>query len=98
TYADVPSWRRALYWDGMIGGIYAVTIGGTVQTGIILWAGGGAFDLGLLSALTTGGGFIVLLMRYLERRYGSHKALTRYGWTTARVIFLPLVIFLILAG
>lgn len=82
----------------MIGGIYAVIFGGTVQTGIILWAGGGAFDLGLLSALTTGGGFIVLLMRYLERRYGSHKALTRYGWTTARVVFLPLVIFLILAG
>ncbi|HEX5415729.1 MAG TPA: MFS transporter, partial [Chloroflexota bacterium] len=98
AFGEVPAWRRALYWDGTIGGIYAVIFGGTVQTGIILWAGGGAFDLGLLSALTTGGGFIVLLMRLLERRYGTHKRLTRDGWTLARVAFLPLAIFLVLAG
>jgi|GEM_PF-4330766 len=95
-FSDVPWWRRALYWDGTIGGIYAVIVGGTVQTGVILWAGGGAFDLGLLSALTTGGGFIVLAMRYFERRSGSHRNLTRFGWTVARVIWLPLVVFLVL--
>lgn len=91
---SIPAWRWALYFDGAIGGIYTVLVGGTVLTGVILWAGGGAWELGLLSALTTGGGLLVVLTRRLQNRFGSHKELTRIGWTAARAAWLPLAILL----
>lgn len=91
---SIPAWRWALYFDGAIGGIYTVLVGGTVLTGVILWAGGGAWELGLLSALTTGGGLLVVLTRRLQNRFRSHKELTRIGWTAARAAWLPLAILL----
>ena len=90
----IPFWRWALYADGALGGIYAVLVGGAVLTGLVLWAGGGAFELGVLSALTTGGGLLVVLTRRLQRRLGSHKRMTRLSWTLARAVWLPLVFVL----
>ncbi len=94
SVGKVPFWRWALYADGALSGIYTVLVGGTVLTGLVLWAGGGAFELGLLSALTTGGGMLVALTRRLQRRFGSHKRLTRLSWTLARAVWLPLVLVL----
>lgn len=91
----VPAWRRALYLDGALGGIYTVLTGGTVLTGLILWAGGGGFTLGLLSALTTAGGLIVLLLRPLQRRFHSHKGLTVASWIAARAAWVPLAVALV---
>lgn len=90
----VAAWRWALYLDAALGGIYTVLVGVTVLTGVILWAGGGAWELGLLSALTTGGGLLVVATRRLQRRLTSPKDLTRIGWTAARVAWLPLAILL----
>jgi MFS family permease len=84
-----------MYYDGAIGGLYTVLVGGTVLTGVILWAGGGGFELGLLSALTTAGGLVVLVLRQLERRFGSAKRLTQLSWTGARIAWLPLAIILL---
>jgi hypothetical protein len=92
---SVPAWRRALYLDAGIGGAYTVFVGGTVLTGAILWAGGGGFELGLVSALTTAGGLIVLLMGRLQRRIKSHRDLTRFTWTAARAAWLPAAVLLL---
>ena len=94
TVGAIPFWRWALYADGALGGIYTVLVGGAVLTGLVLWAGGGPFELGLLSALTTGGGMLVVLTRRLQRRLGSHKSVVRLSWTLARAVWLPLVFVL----
>lgn len=90
----IPPWERALSVDAALGGIYGILTGGTVLTGVLLWAGGGGFELGLLSALTTGGGLIVLVIRRLQNRFGSHKHLTTVSWVAARAAWVPLAIAL----
>ncbi|MHB1005016.1 MAG: MFS transporter [Chloroflexota bacterium] len=92
--SSVPLWRRAVYADGALGGVYAVLIGSPVLTGLILWAGGGPLELGLLSALTTGGSILVLGVPRLQRRSGSHKPLTRVAWTAGWALWLPLALYL----
>jgi hypothetical protein len=95
---STPLWRRALYLDAAIGGAYTVFVGGTVLTGAILWAGRGGFELGLVSALTTSGGLVVLLMGRLQRRIKSHRDLTRVTWTAARGVWLPIAVLLLALG
>src|SRR5579871_626064 len=87
-----PTWRTALYVDAGLGGAYTVFVGGTVLTGAVLWAGGGGFELGLISAFTTAGGLVVLLMNRLQRRIKSHRDLTRITWTASRAVWLPVAI------
>jgi hypothetical protein len=95
---SIPEWRRALDLDAAIGGVYTVFVGSTVLTGAILWAGGGGFELGLVSALTTAGGLVVLLMGRLQRRIKSHRDLTRTTWTAARAVWLPVAVLLLYLG
>lgn len=89
-----PAWRRALYVDGALAGINSAVVGGTVLTGLVLWAGGGAFELGLLSALTTGGGLFVLAIHRVQQRLRTNRQLTTVTWTAAWAAWLPLAIVL----
>jgi hypothetical protein len=87
-----------MYVDAGLGGAYSVFTGSTVLTGAVLWAGGGGFELGLVSALTTAGGLLVLLMGRLQRRIKSHRDLTRYTWIAARGAWLPVAALLVVLG
>lgn len=93
--SSTPGWQWLLYADGGIGGLYVILTGGTVMTGLILWLRGGAFDLGLLSALTTGGGLLVIATRRLQVRYNSNKNLTKVTWVATRALWLPLALVLL---
>ena len=87
-------WIRAVYAEGALGGLYGALTGGTVLTGLLIWSGASLFEIGLLSAVTTGGGLLVLLTGRLQRRWPSHKRLTQLAWTAAWAVWLPIGLIL----